>query len=86
MCALAAWLNCLRPAHGPSSSSAPPPQPAELAALADGLTAYHAAKKKIPALDPGSFAVAVGAGGLGHIGIQCLKAMTSASGHRGGHQ
>ena len=32
----------------------------------------------IPALDPGSFAVAVGAGGLGHIGIQCLKAMTSA--------
>jgi NAD+-dependent secondary alcohol dehydrogenase Adh1 len=54
-------------------------QPAELAALADaGLTAYHAVKKAIPALDPGSFAVAVGAGGLGHIGIQCLKAMTSA--------
>jgi NAD+-dependent secondary alcohol dehydrogenase Adh1 len=54
-------------------------RPAELAALADaGLTAYHAVKKAIPALDPGSFAVAVGAGGLGHIGIQCLKAMTSA--------
>ena len=50
-----------------------------MAALADaGLTAYHAVKKAIPALGPGSFAVAVGAGGLGHIGIQCLKAMTSA--------
>jgi NAD+-dependent secondary alcohol dehydrogenase Adh1 len=54
-------------------------QPAELAALADaGLTAYHAVKKAIPALDPGSVAVAVGIGGLGHIGIQCLKAVTPA--------
>src|SRR5258705_435636 len=56
-------------------------KPADLAALADaGLTAYHAVKKAIPALDPGSFAVAVGAGGLGHIGIHCLKAMTSPQG------
>jgi NAD+-dependent secondary alcohol dehydrogenase Adh1 len=53
--------------------------PAEAAALADaGLTAYHAVKKAVPGLGPGSFAVAVGAGGLGHIGIQCLKAMTPA--------
>lgn len=53
--------------------------PAELAALADaGLTAYHAVGKAVPALGPGTWAVAVGAGGLGHIGIQCLKAMTSA--------
>jgi NAD+-dependent secondary alcohol dehydrogenase Adh1 len=53
--------------------------PAEVAALADaGLTAYHAVKKAVPMLGPGTFAVAVGAGGLGHIGIQCLKAMTSA--------
>jgi len=53
--------------------------PAEVAALADaGLSAYHAVSKAIPALDPGSCAVTVGAGGLGHIGIQCLKAMTSA--------
>ena len=53
--------------------------PAEAAALADaGLTAYHAVKKAAPELGPGSFAVAVGAGGLGHIGIQCLKAMTPA--------
>ena len=54
-------------------------EPAELAALADaGLTAYHAVNKAVPALGPGSSAVAVGAGGLGHIGIQCLKTMTSA--------
>ncbi|HUL27514.1 MAG TPA: NAD(P)-dependent alcohol dehydrogenase [Streptosporangiaceae bacterium] len=53
--------------------------PAELAALADaGLTVYHAAAKAVPVLGPGSSAVAVGAGGLGHIGIQCLKAMTPA--------
>jgi NAD+-dependent secondary alcohol dehydrogenase Adh1 len=55
-------------------------EPAEVAALADaGLTAYHAVKKAIPGLGAGSFAVAVGIGGLGHIGIQCLKAMTAAS-------
>jgi len=54
--------------------------PAEVAALADaGLTAYHAVRKAVPGLGAGSFAVAVGAGGLGHIGIQCLKAMTPAS-------
>ena len=54
-------------------------QPAEVAALADaGLTAYHAVRKAVTALGPGSSAVAVGAGGLGHIGIQCLKAMTAA--------
>jgi NAD+-dependent secondary alcohol dehydrogenase Adh1 len=54
-------------------------EPAEVAALADaGLTAYHAVNKAVSTLGPGSFAVAVGAGGLGHIGIQCLKAMTSA--------
>ena len=54
-------------------------EPAQVAALADaGLTAYHAVRKAVPALGPGSSAVAVGAGGLGHIGIQCLKAVTAA--------
>ena len=53
--------------------------PKDIAALADaGLTAIHAVKKAIPLLHPGSRAVVVGAGGLGHIGIQCLKAMTPA--------
>ena len=54
-------------------------EPADVAALADaGLTAYHAVRKGVPVLGPGTSAVAVGAGGLGHIGIQCLKAMTAA--------
>jgi NAD+-dependent secondary alcohol dehydrogenase Adh1 len=51
--------------------------PTKIAALADaGLTAIHAVKKAIPVLGPGTRAVVIGAGGLGHIGIQCLKAMT----------
>ena len=54
-------------------------QPKDIAALADaGLTAIHAVKKAVPVLDPGTRAVVIGAGGLGHIGIQCLKAMTAA--------
>ena len=54
-------------------------QPQDIAALADaGLTAIHAVKKAIPVLVPGTRAVVIGAGGLGHIGIQCLKAMTPA--------
>jgi NAD+-dependent secondary alcohol dehydrogenase Adh1 len=52
-------------------------QPHEIAALADaGLTAIHAVKKAIPVLGAGSKCVVIGAGGLGHIGIQCLKAYT----------
>jgi NAD+-dependent secondary alcohol dehydrogenase Adh1 len=52
-------------------------EPASIAALADaGLTAIHAVKKAIPVLGAGSKAVVIGAGGLGHIGIQCLKAYT----------
>jgi NAD+-dependent secondary alcohol dehydrogenase Adh1 len=52
-------------------------QPADIAALADaGLTAIHAVKKAIPVLGAGTKCVVIGAGGLGHIGIQCLKAYT----------
>ena len=51
----------------------------DIAALADaGLTAYHAVKKAAANLYPGTRAVVLGAGGLGHIGIQCLKALTPA--------
>src|SRR3989440_9969434 len=54
-------------------------EPKDIAALADaGLTAIHAIKKAIPVMSPGTRAVVIGAGGLGHIGIQCLKAMTPA--------
>jgi NAD+-dependent secondary alcohol dehydrogenase Adh1 len=54
-------------------------QPKDIAALADaGLTAIHAVKKAIPVLGPGTRVVVIGAGGLGHIGIQCLRVMTPA--------
>lgn len=57
---------------------APGVEPAAVAALADaGLTAYHAVKKALPALPPGSTCVVIGAGGLGHLGIQCLRAMSA---------
>jgi NAD+-dependent secondary alcohol dehydrogenase Adh1 len=53
--------------------------PQDIAALGDaGLTAYHAVKKAGAMLYPGTRAVVIGAGGLGHIGIQCLKALTPA--------
>ena len=56
----------------------PTTRPADVAALADaGLTAYHAVKKAVPLLPPGSTCVVVGAGGLGHLGIQCLRALTA---------
>lgn len=54
-------------------------EPADVAALADaGLTAYHAAAKAARRLRPGDRCVVIGAGGLGHIGIQVLKAITGA--------
>ena len=53
-------------------------QPKDVAALADaGLTAYHAVRKAADQLFPGTHAVVIGAGGLGHIGIQALAAITS---------
>jgi NAD+-dependent secondary alcohol dehydrogenase Adh1 len=56
----------------------PSMQPADVAALADaGLTAYHAVKKAVPLLPPGARALVIGAGGLGHIGIQSLVALTA---------
>jgi NAD+-dependent secondary alcohol dehydrogenase Adh1 len=54
-------------------------QPADVAALADaGLTAYHAVAKAARSLRPGDVCVLIGAGGLGHIGIQVLKAISAA--------
>jgi NAD+-dependent secondary alcohol dehydrogenase Adh1 len=58
---------------------APTLHPKDIAALADaGLTAYHAVKKAVGILYPGTRAVVIGAGGLGHIGVQCLRALTPA--------
>jgi NAD+-dependent secondary alcohol dehydrogenase Adh1 len=56
----------------------PSTRPEDVAALADaGITAYHAVRKAIPLLYPGTTCVVIGAGGLGHIGIQCLAALTA---------
>ena len=53
-------------------------RPRDVAALADaGITAYHAVRKAIPLLYPGTTCVVIGAGGLGHIGIQCLATLTA---------
>jgi NAD+-dependent secondary alcohol dehydrogenase Adh1 len=37
----------------------------------------HAVRKAIPLLYPGTTCVVIGAGGLGHIGVQCLAALTA---------
>jgi propanol-preferring alcohol dehydrogenase len=54
-------------------------RPADAAPLTDaGLTPYHAVKRSLPLLGPGATAVVVGAGGLGHMAIQILEALTPA--------
>ncbi len=58
----------------------PSTQPKDVAALADaGITAYHAVRKVIPLLYPGTTCAVIGAGGLGHIGVQCLAAMSATT-------
>jgi propanol-preferring alcohol dehydrogenase len=53
--------------------------PVVAAPLTDaGLTPYHAIKRSWPKLVPGSTAVVIGVGGLGHVGVQILKATTAA--------
>jgi NAD+-dependent secondary alcohol dehydrogenase Adh1 len=54
--------------------------PKDVAPYADaGLTAYHAGKKAAAELAPGDYAVVLGVGGLGHIGVQVLKALCAAA-------
>ncbi|WP_326834572.1 NAD(P)-dependent alcohol dehydrogenase [Amycolatopsis rhabdoformis] len=58
----------------------PDTRPEDVAALADaGITAYHAVRKAVPLLPPGTVCVVNGAGGLGHIGIQSLRALTATT-------
>jgi NAD+-dependent secondary alcohol dehydrogenase Adh1 len=58
----------------------PSTRPQDVAALADaGITAYHAVRKAVPLLYPGTTCAVIGAGGLGHIGIQCLRALTATN-------
>jgi alcohol dehydrogenase, propanol-preferring len=52
--------------------------PVEGAPLTDaGLTPYHAVARSRAKLTPEAFAVVIGAGGLGHLAVQILKATTA---------
>ncbi|WP_406447619.1 NAD(P)-dependent alcohol dehydrogenase [Streptomyces sp. NBC_00876] len=52
--------------------------PVQAVPLTDaGLTPYHAIKRSLPKLVPGATAVVIGTGGLGHVAIQLLRAMTA---------
>lgn len=54
--------------------------PVDAAPLTDaGLTPYHAVKRSLPLLIPGSHAVVIGAGGLGHIAVQLLRELSAAT-------
>ncbi len=51
-------------------------EPAEVAPHSDaGITAYHAVKKLLPRLAPGTTSVVIGVGGVGHIALQLLKVL-----------
>jgi alcohol dehydrogenase, propanol-preferring len=53
--------------------------PVDAAPLTDaGLTPYHAVRRSLQKLGPGSTAVVIGVGGLGHLAVQILKATSSA--------
>lgn len=66
--------------HVPSSRFAVPLtslDPLDAAPLADAaLTPYHAIKRSLELLVPGAVAVVIGVGGLGHMAVQILKAIT----------
>jgi propanol-preferring alcohol dehydrogenase len=52
--------------------------PVAAAPLADAaLTPYHAIQRALPHLRDGSGAVVIGVGGLGHVAVQILRALTS---------
>jgi propanol-preferring alcohol dehydrogenase len=53
-------------------------EPVAAAPLTDaGLTPYHAIKSSLAHLGPGSTTVVVGVGGLGHVAVQMLRALTA---------
>jgi propanol-preferring alcohol dehydrogenase len=53
--------------------------PVAAAPLADaGLTPYHAIRRALHLLGPATSAIVIGIGGLGHVAVQLLKALTAA--------
>jgi len=54
--------------------------PVQTVSLTDaGLTPYHAIKAALHKLTPGSTAVVIGVGGLGHVGVQILRTLTQST-------
>jgi alcohol dehydrogenase, propanol-preferring len=54
--------------------------PRDAAPLSDAaLTSYHAIKRSLHLLGPGSTAVVIGAGGLGQMAVQILRALSAAT-------
>ncbi|MGY5138575.1 NAD(P)-dependent alcohol dehydrogenase [Streptomyces nigrescens] len=54
--------------------------PRQAAPLSDaGLTSYHAVKRSVHLLGPGSTAVVIGVGGLGQMAIQMVRALSAAA-------
>src|SRR3954462_7700333 len=54
--------------------------PAQAAPLSDaGLTPYHAIQRCRSALGPGSTVAVIGVGGLGHLAVQLLRALTPST-------
>jgi NAD+-dependent secondary alcohol dehydrogenase Adh1 len=55
-------------------------EPVDVAPQADaGITAYHAVKKLLPRLAPGTTSVVIGVGGVGHIALQLLRVLGGGS-------
>jgi propanol-preferring alcohol dehydrogenase len=53
--------------------------PVAAAPLADaGLTPYHAIRRALHLLGPGTSAIVIGVGGLGHVAVQLLKTLSPA--------
>ena len=75
--ATAAWPStCSSPTRGCSCRSGIS-IPRDAAPLSDAaLTPYHAIKLALHQLVPGTSAVVIGVGGLGHMAVQILRALT----------
>lgn len=75
--AMAEYVLIDSPRHLVSLGSLDPVQNVSLTDAA--LTPYHAIKNSLAKLGAGSTAVVIGAGGLGHMGIQLLAALTGTT-------
>ena len=75
--AMAEYLLIDSPRHLVAMDTLDPVQNVSLTDAA--LTPYHAIKNSLSKLGAGSTAVTIGAGGLGHMAIQLLRALTGAT-------